>query len=326
MAKETLPLLAQLIHHDAFATAYTDLEEIISVRDPASGLIVPLLGPTRVGKSALLSLLRRRLSRPATGGLFPTDDFVIGKLAPKPSDRDIYRSVLQAVKAKWRRGEDVADLRKRVFYAIKEIGVQVIAIDECNHCAERGAHLSARAAADHFKTIADETGVTLLLVGLPRFQSILEGNEQMRDRSSNTVFLLPYDWQKENERDAFVGVVVAALDAIAQSRIDLECGFEDVAPRLYGASGGRVPVALRMLKSALLRRKQGESFSLDLLRPVARGMQQFPISPLAFFTDEIPDDVMLIRSFATIMSEAGLAFEADTLDGVQVTWDMRAAS
>jgi hypothetical protein len=76
--------------------------------------------------------------------------------------------ILGAVERKWHEGENADVLRRRIIIAIRETGVRVIAIDECNQAAERGANLSARAAADHLKTIVD-------------------GNEQLRDRSSNTV-------------------------------------------------------------------------------------------------------------------------------------------
>lgn len=202
---------------------------------------------------------------------------------------------------------------------------RVIAIDECSHAAERGANLSARAAADHFKTIVDDTGICLILFGLPRFQRIIDGNEQLRDRSSNTVYFRPYDWQIEAEREAFAGVVFTALEAIKRAGHPVEVGFEELTPRLYGAAGGRVPVAVRILKSAILR--GGEApLSMDLLRTVVTGLQQRPISPLSFFQEDPPEDVLLIRAFATIMSEARLSFDAQTPGGLQVAWDMRAAS
>lgn len=82
---------------------------------------------------------------------------------------------------------------------------------------ERGSNLSARAAADHFKTVVDETGVSLVLAGLPRFQQIIDHNEQLRDRAAGTVYFAPYDWQKDEERDAFAGAVEAVLLSLEKS-------------------------------------------------------------------------------------------------------------
>jgi hypothetical protein len=229
------------------------------------------------------------------------------------------------VERKWHDGENADILRRRVVTAIRETGVRVIAIDECSHAAERGANLSARAAADHFKTIVDDTGVCMILFGLPRFQAIVDGNEQLRDRSSNTVYFRPYDWQIEAERDAFTGVVYTALEAIQRAGHPVDVGFEELTPRLYGAAGGRVPVALRILKSALLRAAEAP-LSMDLLQTVAKGLQQRPIAPLTFFQDDLPEDALLIRSYAAIMAEAGLTFDVHTPDGLQVKWDLRSAS
>jgi hypothetical protein len=327
MSATALPLLSQLIRHDAFERACAEIEALIAHKDPRSGLIIPLLGPTRTGKNEVVKYLRKKIGRPPNGTalILPSDDFGIGKLPPKPSDRDLYRAILGAVERKWHDGENADVLRRRVVTAIRETGVRVIAVDECNHAAERGANLSARAAADHFKTIVDDTGVCLILFGLPRFQAIVDGNEQLRDRSSNTVYIRPYDWQIEAERDAFTGVVYTALDAVGRAGTTVEVGFEELTPRLYGASGGRVPVALRILKATLLRAAEAP-FSMDLLRTVAKGLQQRPIAPLTFFQDELPEDTLLIRSYGAIMTEAGLPFDVHTADGLQVKWDMRSAS
>jgi hypothetical protein len=84
-------------------------------------------------------------------------------------------------------------------------------------------------------------------------------------------------------------------------------------------------MALRILKAALLRAAE-TPFSLDLLRTVAKGLQQRPIAPMTFFQDELPEDALLIRSYAAIMAEAGLTFDVHTPEGLQVMWDMRSAS
>jgi hypothetical protein len=327
MSATALPLLSQLIRHDAFERACAEIEALITHKDPRSGLVIPFLGPTRTGKNEVVKYLRKKIGRSPTGTalILPKDDFGIGKLTPKPSDRDLYRAILGAVERKWHDGENADVLRRRVVTAIRETGVRVIAIDECNHAAERGANLSARAAADHFKTVVDDTGVCLILFGLPRFQAIVDGNEQLRDRSSNTVYFRPYDWQIDAERDAFAGVVYSALDAIRRAGATVDIGFEDLTPRLYGASGGRVPRALRILKGALLRASHAP-LSCDLLQTAAKELQQRPISPQTFFQEEVPEDALLIRSYAAIMAEAGLTFDVHTPSGLQVKWDMRSAS
>ncbi|MGH1445208.1 MAG: TniB family NTP-binding protein [Cognatishimia sp.] len=328
MSKFDLPIISQLVRHDFFERAYREVEQHLAAKDPRTGAIIPLLGPTRIGKTAVASLLKKKIGKETetSASLLPVSDFVFGKLPPKPNDRDIYRAALEAFGLNCRERENTAAVRKRLIHTIQQTKVRVIALDECNHCAERGANLSARAAADHLKTIVDETGVTLLLLGLPRFQSIIDGNEQLRDRSTNTVYLQPYDWQKEEDRDAFCGVVFAVLDAIKKDGFSVDFEFEDLAPRLYGASAGRVPVALRMIKSTLMGAGERRHLDTAAFAETARRMQQQPISPFAFFQGDCPDDVMLIRSYATVMAEAGLHFNAESPNGLQVSWDTRLVS
>ncbi|TMV05672.1 hypothetical protein FGK63_16665 [Ruegeria sediminis] len=328
MSKFDLPIISQLVRHDFFESVYNEVEQHLAVKDPRNGTIIPLLGPTRIGKSAVANLLKTKTGREVetNASLLPVSDFVFGRIPPKPNDRDIYRAALEAFGLLCRERENTATVRKRLIHTIQQTKVRVIALDECSHCAERGANLSARAAADHLKTIVDETGVTLLLLGLPRFQSIIEGNEQLRDRSTNSIYFLPYDWQKEEDRDAFCGVIYAVLDAIEKGGFAIDFEFDDLVPRLYGASAGRIPVALRMIKSALMGATERRRLDADSFAESARRMQQYPIPPFAFFQGDCPDDVLLIRSYATVMAEAGLHFDAECPDGLRVSWDMRLAS
>lgn len=327
MTQIPAPLFAAALTHQLFQAAASDIAALVAAKDPANGLVIPFFGPTRVGKTWVIEHLQKELGRPGKGhGFAPAEiDFVIEPIPPKPSDRDIYRSILGALGRRWSSSEQTADLRKRVITAVRDSGVQVIALDECSHCAERGANLSARVAADHIKTIVDETGICLILLGLPRFQQIIDANEQLRDRSTNTIFFRPYNWQSASDREGFAGAIAAALDSLEPAGVTVAIAFEDLLPRLYGASAGRVPRALDLIKAALVH-PAGSALDLRQFERAARGRQQLPISPAMFFRDEPPDDRALIRSYAVIMAEAGLPFDAETADGLQVTWDMRAAS
>ena len=206
--------------------------------------------------------------------------------------------------------QNTASMRERTVAALTSSRVRVVVLDECSHAAERGANLSERAAADHFKTLVDRTGVALVLVGLPRFQALIDGNEQLRDRTSNTVQLLPYDWRDERDRDAYCGAVSAAIDELERSDIAIPLEFEDVARRLYGASGGRVAVMLDLLSNAVRRTTEPGVLDLAALSRAERSRQRLR-SPDGFFSPEPPEDQDLIRSFAGLLSEAGLRFAPD---------------
>jgi hypothetical protein len=324
MSNKSLPLLSQYVRHQAFEEAYGVIEELLTNKDPRHGCIIPFLGPTRLGKTEVV----RRLIKNAenANSLVPMKNFVLASLPAQVSSKEIFKAMLSATGLKSRPGDTTSSIRNRLFRAIDQFGIEVIAIDECNHVIERGSNLSARAAADHFKTVVDETGVSIVLSGLPRFQQIIDNNEQLRDRAAGTVIFKPYDWQNDSDRDAFCGAVASVLDSLEASDVTTDLEFEDLVRRLYGASGGRIPMMMRIIKLCILRAGSAAQLTIRDFRRAAQAMQQSGIPISSYFEKNDPDEVDLMRSFASVMAEAGLDFEANTLAGLEVAWDDRAVS
>ncbi len=323
MTNNVIPLLSQIVVHDAFRDAFATVEFLLRTSDPRDGCVVPLLGPTRVGKKAVV----RRLLESAgqANSLLPIRDVVYCSLPPQSSGKNIYGAILGGLSQRVGPHENTKSIRDRLFRAIKQLGIKIIVIDEVNHLIERGANLAPREAADHLKTIVDETGISLVLIGLPRFQRILDENEQLRDRSCSTTVLKPYDWQVDEERDAFASTVDAAIDSLHKSGFPIGLEFEDIVRRLYGASGGRVPVMMRVLKLCALSKKTPCALELGDLEIAARAMQQSGIPTASFFANQEPDELDILRSFATTMSEAGLEFSVESLVGLDLTHGARSA-
>ena len=324
MSNNSLPLLSQYVRHNAFEDTYDAISGLLNTKDPRNGCIIPLLGPTRLGKTEVI----RRLIKDAehANSLVPMKNFVQASLPAQVSSREIYATMLSSMNLKSRPGDNTASIRNRLFRAIEQFGIRVIAIDECNHVVERGSNLSARAAADHFKTVVDETGVSLVLLGLPRFQKIIDNNEQLRDRASATILFKPYDWQNDGDRDAFSGAVDAVITGLEASGINTGLEFVDLVRRLYGASGGRIPMMMRMIKLCILQAGSPTYLTIKDFRRAAKSMQQSGIPTSLFFESEEPDEIELMRSFSAVMAEAGLDFEVDTLAGLEVACDHRVAS
>lgn len=314
MTNHAVPALSQIFLHEALQEALSTVEFLLSTKQPSEGCLVPLLGPTRVGKK---SVARHVLSNAgAANSLLPMDDVVYCSLPPQSSGKNIYGAILGEIVGKSiRPHENASSIRDRLFRAIDQLGIRVVVIDEVNHLIERGANLAPREAADHLKTIVDQTGISVIAIGLPRFQMIIDENEQLRDRACATTILRPYDWQLEAERAAFADTVDVALLKLERSGLPVALDFEDIVRRLYGASGGRVPVMMRLLKLCAFNKQAPQSLELGDFEVAARAMQQSGIPTSSFFEAEEPDEVDILRSFACTMGEAGLEFSVESLAG-----------
>jgi hypothetical protein len=288
--------LEPVIRHRRYVEAFDAAKAVIARDVDARGNLVPVLGPTRTGKTRLARDLQAGVGAiPQVSHRVPTRlDFAIGAVPPKPNDRDLYRALLLACGFYFFEKEKTNQLRRRLVEMIRDNPIRVIALDECNHFAETGINLSARGATDHLKSLVDETGVNLLLLGLPSFQSLLDKNEQFRDRAHATIPLHAYDWNAPQDREDFYAAFLAIVE-------------DDCLRRVYGLSGGRVGLVLRLMLATAQLVKGRKAVTLKDLRRAARTHLQKELSPDTYVGEEPPTDTALIRAHVRMLGEAGMA-------------------
>lgn len=303
------------VQHRIYDTVFEEVCQRVALAESLGGAVVPLLGPTRCGKSELLEDLRGHLgeTRLGTRSLIATPSFALGTVPPKPNDRDLYRAMLLALGHDCGPKERTGLVRERLISVIQDEGTKIIAMDESSHCAEPGANLSPRAAADHFKAIVDATGVTLILAGLPKFQRLVNENEQFRERSLRTVLFPPYAWSLREDCDSFVEAVLGILAHFADHGVALDFDDLDMTRRLYGASGGRVGLTTRILTAALKFAPAGD-LTFEAIARGAEASLQAALRPGTFFQPEPPSDTLLVHAYAGVMKDADLPIAAATID------------
>lgn len=303
-----------IVRHDHYQKALTELERLLKISENEGGRIIPVLGPTRCGKSELASDLVSRLQKSADGPrsiVVPTD-FVFGRLPTRPSERDYYGACLRGMNFDYADRERPAQIRDRLFRIVREYGIRTIVLDEVNHCAETLTRHSRRQAADHFKTIVDETSVNLVLTGLPMFSSVVESNEQFAARCLKTLHLNPYWWSIEEERVGFCDAVYSVFDCLIAAGVELDFDQEDMARRLYGVSGGRIPVVLEVLRAPMAQSTPVLQLSFDRVAQAVEDNGLESMIPADFFQDQPPCDTDLIRSYVKVMADAGVSVEPKT--------------
>lgn len=189
----------------------------------SDGTCIPFLGPTRVGKSDLMSAVKSKVlkDRSGSGYMLPTPDFLSGVISPKPNDAELYASVIRTV-GRVGANPKLSLLQDRMYDLLKQRDVRIVALDECSHCAEPGANLTRRAATDHFKSILDRSGIILILTVLPKFQGLIDENEQFAARSMATIELHPYRWTNADDRNEFTTVLSSVFDYLEDHGVSPE--------------------------------------------------------------------------------------------------------
>lgn len=297
------------VEHSKYAEAQEKLKTAIECAGD-QGICIPLLGPTRVGKTNILKSLRLEYSGEGARfeDFFSVAGFAIDAIRPKPNDAELYSAILRAAGKQVGVRDRLSTLQNRALNVFARQGIKVIALDECSHCAEPGANFNRRSAADHFKHIIDSSKCVLILSGLPKFQSLIAENEQFAARCMSTVEFHPYRWHDPEERDDFVGVAVSVFEFIQDQGVAVEFDFLDMSRRLYAASGGRVGMIVNLMETALRAAESKTRFTFaDVERGFLMRMQAGPHSG-DVFAHESPTDEELARTYMKVLSEAGLPF------------------
>ena len=302
-----------VLNHRRYCEAKSALRAVIEADE--SGLVC-LLGPTRCGKTMLLQRLHEEISGTpeSAGGLFRGAGVVRGSVPDVPNARLLTGAMLKACGYDFRRGETREELHGRLVQMIARDGVRVIALDEISHAAERGAQFPARAAADCLKSVIDETGVLIVGVGLPRFQSIIDGNEQLRARACRTISLRPHDWRISEDRRDIHRCLCALLKEAGDAGLRVELDSRDALRRLYGVTGGRVGQMLEIVGRARGRVHATGVLDAAALEAAALALSQPSRCTERFFAPDPPDDEMLVLACAEVMTEAGVAYEQTALE------------
>ncbi|MEQ8258472.1 MAG: TniB family NTP-binding protein [Roseovarius confluentis] len=294
------------ISHARYDAAMNQMLEAIELAG-SNGTCIPFLGPTRVGKSDLLSSVKSQVSkdRSGPGYMFPTPDCLSGEIFPKPNDAEVYASVVRTM-GRVGANPKLSLLQDRMYDMLEQRDVRIVALDECSHCAEPGANLTRRAAADHFKTIIDRAGVILILTGLPKFQRLIDENEQFAARSMATIELHPYRWTNQDDRNEFATVIYSIFDYLEERSVSLEFDWTDMTRRLFAASGGRVGIVIELLEAAVRSASRSDVLTLPDMNKAA-GLRLQGLARLApIFGPDAPQDDVLLRSYAKVMRDAGL--------------------
>lgn len=84
-------------------------------------------------------------------------------------------------------------------------GVELLILDEFQHFQDRDSHKVLRTVSDWLKLLMDETGVPIVLVGLPYSHTILDapGNEQLQRRFGGRIELEAFRYSTSKERQDF---------------------------------------------------------------------------------------------------------------------------
>ncbi|MGC6371276.1 TniB family NTP-binding protein [Pseudomonas sp. S2.OTC.A_B10] len=240
----------ELIEHATFKQGLNRLESTVKRGLSGEPLILPIFGPTRVGKSELIKTVLADNPPTVIDGIRHIP--ILRVVAPvNPTRRSLPIAVLEGLKSPRYNRSSSEELTRMACELLKITRTKVLVLDEMQHFAERGSQTATREAADWLKVLAEEMNLTLILTGSPLANEVLLRNEQLRDRSEAVFDFRPYNWNHEGEQLEFRRALLSLTDAFTDAGWTAPDASDlDYGRRVYGACLGRIGMLMKLFRAA----------------------------------------------------------------------------
>ncbi|KPW92387.1 MULTISPECIES: TniB family NTP-binding protein [Pseudomonas syringae group] len=238
-------IAGQLINHERFVSVRTALQHALERARQGDPQILPIIGPTRVGKSKLISRFADGLQ---LSGTDTKSRKVVFVMTPKHlTGRAVVDACLAGIGMRAELYNNHVMAMQAFIRAANKHQTELIIFDETQHMLERGTSTRQRDAADLLKGIFDQTTASMVLAGLPTLMGLFQHNEQLADRSRGAVEFYPYFWQGEDYRH-FRSALAGALGFFADIGWHIPSASDgDFARRMYVATAGRYGLINKIL-------------------------------------------------------------------------------
>jgi hypothetical protein len=174
-----------------------------------------------------------------------------GRVPSKATDNNLATALLLKL------GDPAADKgtafnrTMRLYGLIRACGVRLIILDEFQHFVDKDSWRVLKNVSDWLKNLIDETGVPIVLIGMPYAVEILDapGNEQLQRRFAMRSSIEPFGWDTDEERRLF-RVFLRNVDDKLPLNERSYLSDPLTAFRFYCATNGRVGKVMKVVRKA----------------------------------------------------------------------------
>lgn len=194
-----------------------------------------LLGQPGVGKTFLLEQYAGDHPRVEALDRITVPVLVVS-IPSAPTLKGLYHAILNALGVRVVDGHNLESLRFRVVTLIRNLGVELLLLDEINHLLDRGRRRSHEAVTDGLKQLIDSIEVPTVFAGAVRSKQLFDTNAQLRSRVTATHTMLPFDLgARFQELRGFVATWLQGSHPPSQCKW---MSSPDLATRIFYATDG----------------------------------------------------------------------------------------
>lgn len=296
-------LSPEVIYHAKFLSAKAAILEAADRAENGDPQLLPLLGPTRVGKTTLLAhsireVLRKKPDNPQS---------VISIISPKTlTARALADACLASIGMSPGMFTNQVSATNAFTKAVHKRGTRLIIFDETQHMLERGSSTTVRTAADFLKGLFDHTQCTIVLAGLPSLLGLFNANEQLADRARRPIEFYPYYWQGSDYKDfrSALAAAVAHLSDLGWATFDTKDA--EFARRMYLATAGRYGLIRKIFQEVQATSRPSEALYPRFAKAYEEAIMGRLIEFNPFDLNHSVQTEHLAKVYARIMLEAGV--------------------
>lgn len=226
----------------------------------AKGLLIR--GPTGTGKSTMIKkLMKDRQQNAVDGDEFKT---IYMELPSKPTTKSMGETFLETLGDPFARkhGHSAEFKLLRIIGLLKSLRTELLVFDEVQHIVEH--QRNTHEASNWIKSLMNNTGLAIILLGMRNTQTILNNDQQLRRRFSATIDFDRFKVLKTSSIDFFT--LLKTLEGTINVN-SVSFTTNDMIQRFYYASYGLIDYLIKIIDWAtyLVIQKKLEGITLEVL-------------------------------------------------------------
>ncbi|MDD2500205.1 MAG: TniB family NTP-binding protein [Geobacter sp.] len=242
-----------IIWHPLFNSAISYLQDAYNSNfngeDIRCGAI---LGRSRCGKSTVITEFKNKICAEESN----EKSVIIVQTPTKATILNMAAQTLKSIGEKNYLSGTAASLTFRAVDLLKRINTKMLVFDEMQNLIDRDSDKLSNEAADWLRELIETIEIPVVLVGLKRTEHIFLINEQLRGRFVESFEMWPFLWNDNSKKEVLFGVL-KALQKFYKFENSIQLCTEDMAFRMYCASGGLIGYLVKIVKEA--NRLSGQS-------------------------------------------------------------------
>lgn len=231
--------------HPNFEASCKKIELAIETsRHSGTSMSALMSGVTGAGKTTIIRTVMQKYKKPS--GLVSSDN--VTQIVPAyhctvPSDatiKSLAKEMLKYLDPAHSDGTSI-ELTKRVSELVKTCQTKVIFLDEFQHLLSKKARNTGDAVTDWVKTLMDDSGVPIIISGMPECEDLIESNPQLNGRYPRRIRLENIPFDKNN--NIYFSKVVSAFKQAIEKKVQLDVIpsiDDDILAALYICTGGNM--------------------------------------------------------------------------------------